>query len=416
VDGGTTLAPAHGTRVRGTPNGGLRILAIGNMYPPHHAGGYELMWQAAMRHALKDGHRVRILTTDYRADADRPEDDPDVHRTLRWYWDLDRYEFPRLSVTGRVILERHNRAELQRHLHEFDPHVVSFWSMGCLSLSLIEQVRRAGLPRAFVVHDDWLVYGPEHDQWIRLWRGRRRLLAPVAQRIAGVPTAVRLDGTFVFNSRYTLERARGAGVHAPGMTVVYPGIDERFLDALPEKPWSWRLAYIGRIDRQKGVDTAVRALALLPASATLTVHGTGDDQYVAEMRALAARLGVGDRVRFEGWASAEELPSVYARADAVVFPVRWEEPFGLVPLEAMGLARPVISTARGGAAEFLRDGENALVFAVDDDASLADCVRRLADDPALRTRLCEAGKRTAARYTLEQFARRTVEEITQAAR
>jgi glycogen(starch) synthase len=392
----------------------VRILAVGNMYPPHHAGGYELMWQAAMRQAELRGHRVRVLTTDYRTDADRPDGDPDVHRKLRWYWDLDRYAFPKLSLTGRLRLERHNRAELRRHLREFNPDVVSFWSMGCMSLSLVEQVRRMGIPAAFVVHDDWLVYGRQHDQWIRLWRGRRRLLAPVAERITGVPTAVQFDGSFVFNSRYTLERARRIGVDAPA-TVVYPGVDERFLAPRDEQPWRWRLAYVGRIDRQKGIDTAVHALARLPSTATLAVWGTGDDQYATEMRELAARIGVGDRVRFEGWAGAAELPSVYADADVVVFPVRWEEPFGLVPVEAMGIGRPVISTSRGGTAEFLRAGENALVFTVDDDGGLADCVRRLADDPSLRARLCEAGKHTAAQYTVEQFSRRTVEEIVRAA-
>ena len=415
MDGGTITAPGQGTRVAATRGTGSRILAIGNMYPPHHAGGYELMWQAAMRQAAGAGHRVRILTTDYRADAGRPEDDADVHRTLRWYWDLDRYEFPDLTLAGRLAVERHNRGELRRHLREFDPDVVSFWSMGCMSLSLVEQVRRMGIPAAFVVHDDWLVYGRQHDQWIRLWRGRRRLLAPVARRITGLPTAVRLDGNFVFNSRYTLERARRVGVDAPA-TVVYPGVDERFLAPCDGQPWRWRLAYVGRIDRQKGIDTAVRALARLPASATLAVWGTGDDRYVAELRELAARLGVGDRVRFKGFASAAELPSVYARADTVVFPVRWEEPFGLVPLEAMGVGRPVISTARGGTAEFLRAGENALVFAVDDDVGLADCVHRLADDPSLRERLREAGALTAAQYTVERFARLTVEEIVRTAR
>jgi glycosyltransferase involved in cell wall biosynthesis len=415
VEGGTTTAPAQGTQVTATPGAGVRILAIGNMYPPHHAGGYELMWQAAVRHAGAAGHHVRVLTTDYRAGANRPADDPDVHRTLRWYWDLDRYEFPQLNLPGRLALERHNRAELRRHLDEFEPDVVSFWSMGCMSLSLIEQVRRIGLPRAFVVHDDWLVYGRQHDQWIRLWRGRRRVLAPVAERLAGVPTDFQLDGTFVFNSRYTLERARETGINARA-SVIHPGIDERFLIGSRPEPWRWRLAYVGRIDRQKGIDTAIRALARLPPETTLNVWGTGDDSYVAEMRELATRLGVERGVRFAGWASADELPSVYAQADVVVFPVRWEEPFGLVPLEAMGVGRPVISTARGGTAEFLRDGENALVFAVDDDGGLADRVRQLADDPALCARLREAGMRTAARYTVEQFARRTVEQITRAAR
>jgi glycosyltransferase involved in cell wall biosynthesis len=384
------------------------------MYPPQHAGGYELAWQQAMHHAQALGHRVRVLTSDYVEDPRRDEEDPDVHRTLRWYWDLERYEFPRLNLLQRIRLERHNAAELRRHLRLFRPEVVAWWSMGCMSLSLIEQVRRAGIPAVFVVHDDWLIYGREHDRWIRTWSGpRREAVGRVVERMCGVPSTVDLNraGPFVFNSRYTLERARGAGVNGPHMTIVNPGIDERFQEGLPQESWCWRLAYVGRIDRQKGIDTAVSALAHLPPVATLTVWGTGDDRYIAEMKELAHRLGVSERVRFEGFAAGDRLRSAYEDADVVVFPVRWNEPFGLVPLEAMGTGRPVITTSRGGTAEFVRDQANALVFAADDAPALAACVDRLAHDEALRARLREEGQRTAARYSAVEFAERTVDEI-----
>jgi glycosyltransferase involved in cell wall biosynthesis len=384
------------------------------MYPPQHAGGYELAWQQAMHHAQALGHRVRVLTSDYVGDAGRGEQDPDIHRTLRWYWDLDRYEFPQLNLIQRMRLERHNAAEIEVHLRLFRPDVVAWWSMGCMSLSLIERVRRAGIPAVFVVHDDWLVYGPEHDRWIRTWSGpRRQALGRVAERVCGVPSRVDLNraGRFVFNSRYTLERAREAGVDGPAMTIVHPGIEERFQHGLAAEPWRWRLAYVGRIDRQKGIDTAVSALAYLPPGTTLTVWGTGDEQYVAEMKDLAARLGISERVRFAGFAAGDSLRAAYADADAVVFPVRWNEPFGLVPLEAMGVGRPVITTSRGGTAEFVRDQANALVFEADDARALAACVERLAGDEPLRARIREEGQRTAARYSSVEFAERTVDEI-----
>ncbi len=392
----------------------MRILAIGNLYPPQHVGGYELAWQSAMRHAQALGHRIRVLASDYIKNADLEEDDPDVHRTLRWYWDLERYEFPRLSLPARLRLERHNAAELRRHLTEFRPDLVAWWPMGCMSLSLIEQVRRAGIPAIFIVHDDWLVYGWEHDQWVHTWQGRRRhRLAPIVERVCGVPADVDVNraGPFVFNSHYTLERAREVRLLGPRTSVVHPGIDERFLEPAAPQPWRWRLVYVGRIDRQKGIDTAVAALGHLPPDATFSVWGSGEDSYIAEMKTLADRLGLGPRVRFEGFVSTAELRSVYAAADVVVFPVRWNEPFGLVPLEAMGVGRPVVTTARGGTAEFVRDGANALVFPADDAAALARCVERLALDDALRSLLREEGRRTAAQYTVARFAERTIDEI-----
>jgi glycogen(starch) synthase len=391
----------------------MRILTVGNMYPPHHAGGYEVMWQTAVLRARELGHDVRVLTSDYRISEDISETDPDAHRTLRLYWDLHRYDFPELSPVARLRHELHNKRELQRHLEDFQPDVISWWSMGGMSLSLIERVRRAGLPSALVVHDDWLLYGPRYDQWIRMWRGRRRLLAPIAERVLGIPTSVDLAnaGRFVFNSRYTLQTAQDAGVRPRQAVVVPPGIESSLLERSPPGPWRWQVLYIGRIDRQKGIDTAVSALAHLPTVATLTVWGTGDDRYIAEMKELAHRLGVSERVRFEGFAAGDRLRSAYEDADVVVFPVRWNEPFGLVPLEAMGTGRPVITTSRGGTAEFVRDQANALVFAADDAPALAACVDRLAHDEALRARLREEGQRTAARYSAVEFAERTVDEI-----
>jgi glycogen(starch) synthase len=413
-------SPASGPEVfeDGSSSPSLRILTVGNMYPPHHAGGYELMWQTVVRRARQLGHRVRVLTSDYRIPAGPPEIDADVHRTLRWYWDLERYEFPELDPLARLRVERSNARELDRHLAEFRPDVVSWWSMGCMSLSLIERARRASIPAIFIVHDDWLVYGRHFDQWIRMWQGRRRLLAPLAERLLRLPTAVHPAeaGRFVFNSRYTHDAALRAGVRPSWTKVIHPGIELSLQKEPPRKPWRWQLLYIGRIDHQKGIDTAVQALARLPAKATLDVWGTGNERYLAELRSLAQQLEVAERVRFHGWAGPRERIRAYADADVVVFPVRWEEPFGLVPLEAMAVERLVVSTARGGTAEFLRRGNNALVFEPDDAAALADAVSLLASDTALRERLLQGGRETAARYTLERFAEDTVREIVDAAR
>jgi glycogen(starch) synthase len=387
------------------------------MYPPHHQGGYELVWQSANRCARAAGHAVRILTSTHHEAGVRTEDEPDVHRTLRWYWDWHRYEFPRLPIGERIRLERTNAAELRRHLAEFRPDVVAWWSMGHMSLSLIEQVRRAGIPAIFSVHNDWLVYGPEADQWTRLWDGRSRVLAKLADSLLGLPT--RFDparaGPMLFNSTYTQRAAEAAGVATPAAEVIHPGIGSEFLQALPVRPWRWRLLYIGRIDRGKGVDTAVAALEHLPADASLAIYGKGDAGFAQELVDQAVRAGTADRLGVHGFLDGDALRRAYDAADVIVFPVRWKEPWGLVPLEAMGLGRPVVATADGGTAEFVRDGDNALVIDRDDPLGLAAAVRRLASDEDLRRVLVQGGRRTALRHTAAESDRRTVDAILRAA-
>jgi glycosyltransferase involved in cell wall biosynthesis len=395
----------------------VRVLAIGNMYPPHHLGGYELVWQAAMRRARARGHETRILTTDHREQGAGAEEDPDVHRELEWYWSFAENEWRRLGPLDRLRLERRNHAILERHLAEFAPDVVSFWSMGAMSLSLVERVAAGPVPSILVVHDDWLVYAPGRDAWMRLWGGRRRLLGLVAAPLSGIPArfSPRRPERVLTNSEFILTRAREQGCILPDAAVIPPGIDSRYLEPAPDREWGWRLLCVGRVDRQKGVDLAIDALVALPDEAKLTIAGSGDDSYQAELRAQAERLGVAGRVEFAGQVAGERLPELYTAADAVLFPVRWEEPFGLVPLEAMGVGRPVVATARGGAAEYLSDGENTIVVPPDDPEAIARAIRLLADDAELRRRLRDAGFETAAAHTSERFEDAIVDELERAA-
>lgn len=380
-----------------------RVLAIGNMYPPHHLGGYELMWRGAMRALRARGSDVRVLTSDYRAPQgpELGEDDPGVHRELRWYWRDHR--FPRLSPRAMLELERENQETLARHLGEWRPDVVSWWAMGGMSLGLIEAVRRRGTPAVGVVIDDWMVYGPKVDAWQRACK-RLGPLRGAAERLAGVPAAADLDaaGRWLFVSEAARAGARRTGLELADSAVVHGGVDHGLFTPAAEREWEWRLLYVGRIDARKGLTVAVRALAQLP-QASLTVAGDGDRRHLSELRALADREGVLDRIAFER-PSRDGLPSVYAASDAVLFPVLWEEPWGIVPLEAMAVGRPVVATGTGGSGEYLSDGENCLVYRPrSEPAGLAAAVTQLAADPDLRGRLRQGGLATAARFTEEAF-------------
>ncbi|MFL5840944.1 MAG: glycosyltransferase, partial [Thermoleophilaceae bacterium] len=321
----------------------MRVLAVGNMYPPHHLGGYELVWRAAVRRLRAAGHDVRVLTTDFRLQSPSEPEEDGVRRDLRWWW--RDHAFPDLPLRERLAVERHNARVLGSELAELRPDVVTWWSMGGMSLSMLERVRLRGTPAVAFVHDDWLDYGPRVDAWLKLFTGpRRRRLAPPAEAVLRMPTRVDFDtaARYVFVSERTRQRALAAGRSPADWRIAHSGIDPSYLDPRPERPWAWRLLYVGRIDSRKGIGTAVDALARLPSEATLTIAGEGDPQAEAELREQARGLGVGDRVRLEGFRSRAELRSAYEEADLVVFPVIWEEPWGLVPIEAMALGRPVV--------------------------------------------------------------------------
>jgi len=400
----------------------VRVLAIGNVYPPHHLGGYEIIWRGVMRYLRQQGHVGRVLVSDYRNPTVSGDalGDPEVHRELEWYW--RGHEWPALGLRARLALERRNAARFDRHVRELNPDVITWWSLGGLSLSLLERARQAGIPSLVFVLDPWPSYGRERDLWLRTW-AHLPFAAGLVQRATGIPARVRWAdvGRWVFCSAAMAESTAAAGLRIARArsTILSPGVERSFLEVLAEPappPWRWRLLYLGRVVEQKGVATAVASLAELPPGAHLSIVGEGDPAYRAQLAELAERLGVAERVSLEPARPREQLVELIRGADAVLFPVEWPEPWGLVPLEAMALGRPVLATGTGGSGDYLRDERNSLLFRAGDPAALAAAVRRLAADEGLRQRLIEGGRQTAAAHSEDAFNQRALAEILAAAR
>ncbi|MBV8387730.1 MAG: glycosyltransferase family 4 protein [Acidimicrobiia bacterium] len=388
---------------------------ITNMYPPHHYGGYELSCQDVVERWRRRGHDVAVLTTDMRvAGVADPPDEPGhgVWRDLRFYYADGDLHLP--PLWRRPGLERHNQRVLASTLDRLRPDVVSLWHMGAMSFSLITSLVDRRVPLVCVVCDDWLNYGPDVDGWMRLFEGGRAPLRPAArivERLTAVPTRLpdlAAAATSCFVSESTRRRAEEHGRWpVSGAPVIPSGVapeDFPRPDEAPgTRPWRWRLLFVGRLDERKGIDTAVEALADLSADTILDVVGKGDDAYRQRLEAIAANVGAAGRVRFSA-ARRSELSARYRAADVLVFPVRWDEPFGLTPLEAMASGTPVVATGTGGSGEFLVDGVNSLLFAPGKADGLAAAVRRLADDAHLRAALVRGGYDTAARLTVDRQA------------
>lgn len=377
------------------------------MYPPHYLGGYELSCYDVMERWRSRGHEVEVLTTTFRLPQAIHDTTPSipVRRELGFYWDEHRILRP--SVPRRIQIERGNQAALERALSEFRPDVVSAWHMGAMSLGLLQTIVEREIPIVLVVADEWLVYGGAVDAWTSVFATRPRL-GRLARTLTGLPTAWQPDVdnlTVCFASDWLRRRARQHSAWPLGRTTVtYLGIDPaRFQPPAGERPWSWRLLCTGRVEDRKGVHVAVEALAQLP-DASLEVVGPEDRRYVEQLRRLAARLDVAERFRLIGAVERRDLPDRYRSADVFVFPVLWDEPFGLVPLEAMASSTPVIATGTGGSAEFLTDGGNCLLVPKGDADALAAAVRRLAEDEKLRASLIQQGHATVAELGIDRLA------------
>jgi glycosyltransferase involved in cell wall biosynthesis len=373
-----------------------------------------------MRRFAEAGHQVLVLTSDARLpdreDADEAEGAVSVERVLRGYWDWEHHGALHASIGQRLAIERHNQRVVREALQRFQPDVISIWSLVYMSFSIVTLMERERVPMVVSLGDDWITYAWALDEWTRIF-GRRPWLRPLG-RLSGLETRRPTFAGATVTAASEMIRdsvAKTAPWQFPDVAIIRMGVETRdfpLADPHPER-WAWRLLYVGRVVPNKGVATAIKALALLPEEARLDVDGYGAPEVLDELAALARSVGVSERVTFVRSPRAA-LADRYRDADVVLFPSEWPEPFGLVPLEAMARGTPVVATGTGGSGEFLHDGVNCLLFPPGDPAALADAVSRLAADPSLRGRIAEGGARTAREMTIDRYAQR-LEAVHQAA-
>jgi glycosyltransferase involved in cell wall biosynthesis len=140
---------------------------------------------------------------------------------------------------------------------------------------------------------------------------------------------------------------------------------------------------VANLISEKGVDVALRALALTPPPVTLWVVGSGAE--AANLQALSCQLGVADRVQFFGQ-QVHVQPFMQA-ADCLACPSLWAEAAGLVNLEALSTGLPVLASRIGGIPEYVDDGQTGLLFPPADHHALAALIRRLHDNRQECTKL-----------------------------
>ncbi len=167
------------------------------------------------------------------------------------------------------------------------------------------------------------------------------------------------------------------------------------------------LGMVGRLAPWKGQDVFLRAFAAAfdDSSTRARIVGSalfGEEDYAADLRVLADELGIADRVTFVGFTAdvEDELAGFDVLVHASVVP----EPFGQVIVEGMAAGLAVVASDAGGPREIITDGVDGLLVEPGDPYALGRALRRLADDPALRSRLGAAALTRAADFAPEAIS------------
>lgn len=192
--------------------------------------------------------------------------------------------------------------------------------------------------------------------------------------------------------------------------VIPNGLDvERFSTPAPRpsilKEDAMNLLFVGRVNEpRKGLRYALGAYSLLKwqyPNLRLIVAGAGvpdrESYRIMGERSL-------DDVVFVGPVSEEELPGYYQNADIFIAPNTGKESFGFIIIEAMSASTPIVASNIPGFASVMTDGKEGLMFAPKDEASIADAIKRMIENPALRAQLAIDGRATVDQYKWARVA------------
>lgn len=344
------------------------------------AGGAEIHLHEIFGRLVARGHRVRLVCSGWRGGPERSVvDGIEVRRSG------DRTSF---ALKGRGAVRR-ALAEEEPELLIEDLNKIPLFLAGLTRRPLGVVVphlfgssifQEAGLPVAALV---WLLERPIPWAYRRAW--------------------------FHAISESTRDDLVARGVPQERIVVIHPGIDTRsfFPPSPTRRTPEPTFLYIGRLRRYKGVEYAVRALALAllrRPGIRLEIAGSGVDR--PRLEALAQSLGVSSQVWFLGRVSEEEKLTLLQTRWANVFP-SCKEGWGITNIEAAACGTPSLASDSPGLRDSVRHGETGFLVPHGDPVALADRMVELANDPGLVERLGQQARRFAESLSWERAADET---------
>jgi alpha-1,3/alpha-1,6-mannosyltransferase len=385
-----------------------RPLRIAFLHPTLRHGGAERLVVDAAVELQQRGHAVALFT----ASRDRTLSFPETQDGS-----LDvrvRGAFIPAQVRGRFLAPctiarlAWIAARAATARQQFDAIVCDLIPYPLPLLRALAPLRARGGARPKLVyycHYPDQLLAPARQGWYGLYRAPLDRLEVPAMHAADL---------VLTNSAFTAGKLTGLGAASP--RVVYPGVDVASYAGIPElRGDEVTLLVVGRLDPRKNLPLAVEALARLRvvapaafAQATLVVAGGFDrergegDDLGRQLQALAQKLGVADKLVLRASPTDPERRALLARCLCVVHCAP-EEHFGLVPVEAMAAARPIIAVANAGPLETIVHGETGFLCPPTPDA-FATAVAALFADRARAAQMGRAGRAHAtARFSRRAF-------------
>ena len=373
--------------------GPMKVLQVSNFYPPYWVGGYEQIAEWVATGLREHGHQVDVLTGRGPAFEDRAE----IHGEL----DLDLGELAKSYFTKGMSFSDGMRGNLMRHvfsppnfgacrriIREIQPDLVSFWNPACISFSPLLAARLEGVPA--VVHLSDTVANVFRNPHPPIADAKLRRLGRWAAISAPAGPSRSFRGPKQLSEAKVRQSGRASGRSHHGSALACRAHRERDRSPGARDTRASQVAVCRHLDSEKGPDVLLDAFAgahRQRPDLTLTLVGEGPWATWPVWY-----KGQGLPVRFAGRLDRAAVTRAYAEHDVLVFPSVWDEPYAVVPPEAMAMGLAVIGTTAGGTPEAIIHEQTGLLVPPRDAGALREAILRLCQEPDLASRLARKGQ------------------------
>ncbi len=344
----------------------LKLLVISNLYPPQVVGGYERAIADYTEQLSSRGHSVLVITSNTEGlSTSYPSTKqyiPTIKRCLSLCATIVNGGIQWLPPDRAEAIMLENCNSLSHELSQFQPNVCLLGNVEFLNIDLIEQVLDAGIPVVHYVMNAHPGYPNELAPKHPLFR-------------------------YITISNWVQQNLRDNGYLCETAQTIYPGvnIDEFYQEILPPRDCLC-IAYASLVMPYKGADVLLESLSILNMMGiefTATFAGGSlEPLFVERLKEFAKSEGIDDKISFMGVLSRTELIQLYKTHNVLVFPSRYQEPFGISQIESMMAGLVTITSGTGGASEAVIHGETGFIFESENSLDLAEILHWLHMNPA----------------------------------
>lgn len=384
------------------------ILILAAAFPPRGKGGGPAASYYIAK-GLKDaGFNVSVVTV---GDANSNEEYEGLNVTIvkspNIYWDYLHKTYPAWKKLIWHVLENFNPVAYFRIgniIKQTNPDVVVTISIENINVATWLRAKSLGIP---IVHF-------AQSYFLCCWKGS---LFKNCQNCTKQCTDCKVMSTgkkwlsnnvdaVIGETNFILEQHKQLGYFKHANAVKIPGpIDQVTLDGIKQKSGPLVVGYMGVLEQHKGLDILADAAAQIGADPNIHFMIAGTSRSDSYLNQLKQRFGAAN-VNFLGWVSSEKT---YPKFDVLVVPSVWKEPFGRIVVESMSYGIPIIAAKSGGLTENIIEGENGFLYEPNEPNALANLIKKLSANEALRLELSIKSKALSEEFMYDKFVARLLQ-------